>query len=118
MNICNECLEYSIPECVESLTFTFGFVLEDPYIVVFENHFGTKIKFDIDSDYAGSLTIIAEDFPDGYFFRGNIISVKFYTTQENYQCDSPMELCDTNICLTLKVQQIETEILDVTLECC
>lgn len=119
MNLCDNCLEYEVPECAESLIFDFAFTESQDVIVVFENHFGTKKRFDAVAGYSGSVWIETNDFPLGYFFRDNTIEVKFYASQSDYQCDNPVTLCtEDRTCLTLRVKQIETDIVDVLIECC
>lgn len=119
MNPCDNCLEYEVPECAETLMFDFAFTEAQDVIVVFENHHGTKTKFDVTAGYSGGLWIQTADFPTGYFFRDNTIEVKFYESQTDYQCDNPVTLCtDDRVCLTLRIKDIDTDNLDVLIECC
>lgn len=122
MNRCEPCLSYEVPECLEILILDFAFVQSDEYIVTIENHFGSKEKISVTAGYSSGLWIFATDLPDGYFFRGNDYEVKVYDSEENFRCDTPVELCTVDAiaytCLTLRVKDIATDEVDVLLNCC
>ena len=118
MNICEDCLDYSIPECVEFITLEFAAIeMGETYLVQIQNHFGDKEVLSLTAGYSDTLLIDVSELPDGYFFRGNYYELKVFANQEDLQCDIPIYLCGYNTCITLKVEVINS-ITDITLECC
>lgn len=116
--ICDDCIEYEIPECVQFITLEFPSIENDrDYLVQFTNHFGDKQILNISANYANVLLVDVADLPDGYFFRGNYYQLKLFETEEDRQCDLPVNICGYDTCISLKVSVINS-VTDVTLECC
>lgn len=117
---CTSCLEIKIPECISTLIIDGILAAGVTYILVFENHFGKKnILVKSASAYTATITIdVLEDLPDGYFFRGNTYTLKAYASTEDYQCDSPANICQYETCLSLVVSQVEGGEDEFTINCC
>lgn len=118
MNICDECLDYTIPECVQFITLEFASIETGvDYLVQIQNSFGDKQVLSISANYSDTLLIDVSELPDGYFFCGNYYELKIFESEEQRQCDTPLNICGYETCITLKVEVINS-ITDVTLECC
>lgn len=118
MNICEDCLDYSIPECVEFITLEFSAIeAATDYLVQIQNHFGDKQVLNVSATYSDTLLIDVSELPDGYFFRGNYYELKIFESEEDRQCGNPLNICGYETCITLKVEVINS-ITDITLECC
>ena len=120
MSICDDCIEYEIPECVEFLNLEFsGIDSGTEYLVQIENHFGDKQVLTIETFYSSLITIDVADLPDGYFFRDNTYELKIFENEEARQCDTPLNLCGYETCIILKVKKITgADNQNITLECC
>lgn len=118
MNICDDCLDYEIPECVEYISLEFSAIETGvDYLIELQNHFGDKQVLNVSAAYSDTLLIEVSDLPEGYFFRGNYYQLKIFESEEARQCDSPLNICGYETCITLKVSVINN-ITNVTLECC
>lgn len=86
MNICEDCIDYEIPECVEFISLEFsGIDTGLDYLIELTNHFGNKEVLEVSANYSDTLLIDVADLPDGYFFRGNYYQLKIFETEEDRQ---------------------------------
>lgn len=117
---CVDCLEYEIPECIETLTIDALLTPGVTYTVVFENHFGKKTHIEAPaSAYTSLLDVNVSDLGEGYLFRGNTYKVKLYDSEAALLCDDPVILCAySETCLTLKVVQTSGAEDSVIINCC
>ncbi len=119
---CDNCTEFNIPSCLDSLNIDGFFDPLVTYLVVLTNPFGSQTVLELSTNYIGLIQIdIGDDGDVGhdYFFPGKTYTLEVYEDQDDFECNNVgMFLCGYASCINITVVKSTGHDVDHIINCC